>query len=455
MKTRTKKVLKIFSLIAGIIVIVIAGLGIYYWDSFSIMMSNAEINGTVTVIPEPVNGSMIPITKGENDWTCWRGPDNDAGSKMTGIIADWSKGLNKNWEIDYLCQGTASATWSAPVIKGNRLVVTGRDKNNDFVFCLNPDNGSMIWKQSYPAISGPSHGMGSRATPWIDNDKVYTFGRSGDLICWNLFDGNKIWHKNVSDEGGEEHTWGHSSSPYVSDSLVIVNGGGTARTIAYSKFTGEVKWKSGTGFPGYAAISSMQIDNIPVLLSFHGTGLAAINQDNGAELWNYPWKTDYDVNATTPIVTDDKVFITSGYGTGCALLKVSLSGAELLWTNEVMASHHSDPFIIDGYIYGYSGVSMQNKGDFVCIDLNTGEEKWSTGDMGWGTSVYVDGYILSSDIKGNLYLMKPVPNEFKIVTEMPDALGGISGAAWTIPVLANDKLYLRFKQKLICYEIKV
>ena len=56
----------------------------------------------------------------------------------------------------------------------------------------------------------------------------------------------------------------------------------------------------------------------------------------------FPWR----------IWTADKVFITSGYGTGCALLKVSLSGAEVLWTNDVMASHHSDPFIIDGHIYG-------------------------------------------------------------------------------------------------------
>jgi outer membrane protein assembly factor BamB len=296
--------------------------------------------------------------------------------------------------------------------------------------------------------------MGSRATPWIDEDKVYTFGRSGDLICWNLFNGEKIWHKNVTNEGGEEHTWGHSSSPFVTDSLVIVNGGGTARTIAYNKFTGDVVWKSGTGLPGYAAISTIIIDGKQFILSFHGAGLSAINPVNGDEVWSHPWKTSYDVNATTPISYNDKVFITSGYGTGCVLLKVSLSGTEVLWTNETMSSHHSDPFIIDGYIYGYSGNSMQNKGDFVCIDLDTGEEKWSTGDMGWGTSVYVEGHILCSDIKGNLFLMKPDPNEFKLVTEMPNALGKISGAAWTIPVLANDKLYLRFKQKLISYNIK-
>ena len=96
---------------------------------------------------------------------------------------------------------------------------------------------------------------------------------------------------------------------------------------------------------------------------------------------------------------------------------------------------------------------MQNKGDFICVDFNTGEEQWSTSDMGWGTSVRVDDFILCGDIKGNIYLMRPDPAEFKLITEFPDALGDISGAAWTIPVLANDKLYLRFKQRLLSYDI--
>ena len=143
MKTRTKKVLKIIGLAAGVIVIAVAGLGIYHWDTISIMMINAEIEGAIGGIPEPVKGSLPPVTEGENDWVCWRGTGNDARSKMAGIITDWQKGLKKKWEIDYLCQGKQSATWSAPVIKGNRLVVTGRDENNDIVFCLNPDNGSM------------------------------------------------------------------------------------------------------------------------------------------------------------------------------------------------------------------------------------------------------------------------------------------------------------------------
>ena len=96
---------------------------------------------------------------------------------------------------------------------------------------------------------------------------------------------------------------------------------------------------------------------------------------------------------------------------------------------------------------------MQNKGDFKCINLNTGEEKWSTNKMGWGTCVFVDEHLRGSDIKGNLFLVQPTPDQFTLITSFPNALGKVSGAAWTIPVLANNKLDLRFKQKLVCYDI--
>lgn len=448
-----KKILKIIGIISAIIILAIAGLAFWYRDTISIMSSNQDIHGTTKVVPKTVNQETLPLTKGNADWLCWRGANRDGRSAVTGIITDWSGGLEKIWEVDYLCRGKASATWSAPVIQGNRLIVTGRKDSSDVVFCLHSHDGRLIWKKSYPAKPGNAYGTGSRATPWIDDDRVYTFGRNGDLVCWNLLDGSKQWHKNVNDEGGKEATWGYSTSPLVTDSLVIVNGGGSARTIAYHKMTGEVIWKSGNGIPGYAAIMKMLIEDEPVILTFHGKGLAALALDDGTELWNIPWETSYDVNATTPLIFSDLVFMTSGYGTGCQLLRATKSEAKILWKNKTLASHHSDPLIIKGYIYGYSGDSMQNRGTFKCMELKTGIEKWSTNDMGWGTCVYVEGYLLCSDIKGNLFLMQPNPEKFTLITGMPKALGNIRGAAWTIPVLANGKLYLRFKQKLVCYNI--
>ena len=362
-----KKALKIGLIVVTIIIVAAVGLAIWQWDTISIVMNNAKVSEAVDTIPEPAIAAVLPLTKDEADWPCWRGSNGDGRSGVTGISTDWSAGLEKKWEIEYLCQGGENAAWSAPVIQGNRLVVCGRDSTHDLVFCLNPGDGRLIWRASYPAEASTIYGAGSRATPWIDDDRVYTFGRNGDLVCWNLLDGSKLWHKNVNAEGGEEHTWGHSSSPLVMDSIVVVNGGGTARTIAFDKITGDVKWKSGAGVPGYAAISQMTIDGDPILLIFHGTGLTALDPKDGAELWNTPWETDSGINATTPVVTDDRVFMTSTYGVGGQLLKVNRKGFKILWQNKAISSHHSDPFIFDGYIYGYSGYSLQNKGKFKCV----------------------------------------------------------------------------------------
>lgn len=454
MGEKIKKLLKIVLCLTGVLILVLGILVILNWDSVNILAGTEDLSDQPQEIPEIVKPAMILRHKGEADWPCWRGVDGDAKCTITDIIKDWSNGLKQVWEVNYLCQGRASATWSSPVIQGDRLVVCGRDDGNDLVFCLNTIDGSLLWHTHYAAKAASTHGMGMRATPCIDEDRIYTFGRSGDLVCWNLTDGKKLWHKNVRDEGGKEPKWGHSSSPLVSGQYVLVQGGGTALVIAYNKLSGEVIWKSGQRNAGYAPIVPITLGDKLAYLVFHGNGLAVVTADTDKELWNITWETPYGVNATTPLVSGDQVFITSGYKTGGQLLKVSDTEAKILWTTKAMAAHHSDPYILDGFIYGYSGQSLQNKGAFKCLELATGTVKWSTDEMGWGTCMYVDGHLICLDIKGNLFLMKPNSEKFIKVTEMPRALGNVKGPVWTLPVIANAKLYLRFKQRLVCYSLK-
>jgi len=431
------------------------------WQAWLAINGNEQLSGVQNSIPKPVN-VIPPLEKGEadlsrasrsNDWPYWRGPNQDGKSNVTGIVKDLSNGLKKVWEVNYLCQGKNNIAWSSVAVSGNRLVVPGRDDDSDLVFCLNSQNGNLIWYNSYKAKTGTSHGPGSRATPYIDEDRVYTFGRGGDIVCWSLTDGKLLWKKNVEDAGGKEPQWGHSCSPLVYQDKVIIQGGGEALVIAYDKMNGNIIWKSMQGEAGYAAVTSIKIEDSNQILVFHGTGLSCLNPEDGTELWTANWKTSYNVNATTPAISDSIVFITSGYGTGCEALKVSQTNAEVLWKNKTIASHHSDPIIIDGYVYCYSGQSNQNKGSFKCVELETGKEMWSTNAIGWGTALYVDEYLVCMDIEGNLFLVEPNPNEFKLVSEFKNALGEVSNPAWTIPVIANGKLYMRYMQRLICYDI--
>ncbi len=278
-------------------------------------------------------------------------------------------------------------------------------------------------------------------------------GRSGDLVCWQLEDGKLLWHKNVKDQGGVEPSWGFSTTPLVVDNMVVVQGGGKAQVIAYDKLTGDLLWKSMEGEVGYSAAITLNVENELKLLIYHGTGLSCLNPADGKPLWTVPWPTEYGVNATTPIVSNDIIFHSSGYQMGCEALKFTKTGYTVLWKNKVLEAQHSDPILIDGYIYGYSGESSRNKGEFKCLELASGKEMWTTDQLGQGTTTFADGYLIAQDLKGNLFLVQPDPSGFKKLGEIKPAIEDVKNPAWTVPVVANGKLYLRYMQQLVCYQL--
>ena len=444
-----KRSAKIIILVVILLFVVIGYMGYKMYQS---IMGSEPLTGKLDNIPSAVQ-SVPPLTTSESDWTNWRGPNFEGKSTTKGIQTNWTNGLNQLWSVNYLCQNQGTAAWSSPVIQGNRLVIPGRDEKNDLLFCINSETGELIWKGSYEAEASSSHGPGPRATPFISEGMVYTLGRSGDLVCWQLEDGKMLWRKNVKQEGGEEPQWGYSTTPLVLDNKVIVQGGGKALVIAYDKLTGDVLWKSMEGDAGYAATIPMTIDNDVKLLIYQGTGLSSLNASDGKHLWTAPWATEYGVNATTPIVYDDLIFHTSGYKKGCEALKVTDNGYTVLWKSNVIEAQHSDPILIGGYLYGYSGESSRNDGQFKCVELTTGKEMWSTNEIGQGTATYADGHIICMDIKGNLFLVKPDPSKFIKAGEIKKAIKDVKNPAWTVPVIANGKLYLRYLQQLVCYNL--
>lgn len=444
-----KKSVKIILISGSVLLIIVLIIG---YQVYRTVKGSESISGKNDEIPA-VTDNIPPVTKGIADWPNWRGAKFDGKSTTSGISKDWSRGLKKLWQVDYLCHGNLSASWSAPVVQGNRLIITGRDEANDYVFCLNTENGKLIWKGSYKTKAESSHGEGPRATPFIDNGRVYTFGRSGDLACWNLEDGKLFWKQSVKDLGGKEPDWGYSTTPLVYDNKVIVQGGGEAMIIAYDKINGNVVWKSMEGNAGYAAAVPVVIENETEILVYHGTGLSLINPADGKELWRAPWETSYSVNASTPVVENDIVFHSSGYGQGAEALKITKSGYKVLWQSKVIAAQHTDAIELDGYLYSYSGESARKKGLFKCIEIATGKEMWTTDKLSQGTATFADGHLICFDISGNLYLVKADPASFQKVGEIKAAMANVKNPSWTAPVVANGMLYLRHLQHLVCYKL--
>lgn len=267
-------------IILVILAIVLLGGAYFGYQVYQMVMGSEPLSEKPDNIPAFMHPTP-PVTTGIADWTNWRGPNFEGKSLVKGIQTEWSKGLKKLWAVNYLCQDQATASWSSPVIQGNRLIIPGRDEKNDLIFCINADTGELIWQGKYEAEATSSHGPGPRATPFISENRVYTFGRSGDLVCWQLEDGKLLWRKNVKDTGGVEPSWGFSTTPLVIDNRIIVQGGGKALVIAYDKVTGDIIWKSMEGEVGYAAAIPMNIGNEIKLLIYHAAGLSCLNPSDG------------------------------------------------------------------------------------------------------------------------------------------------------------------------------
>src|SRR5690606_20409963 len=170
---------------------------------------------------------------------------------------------------------------------------------------LNAKTGAVIWKHEYPLELDPNMFEGGpRSTPTIDGDRVYTVSHQGDLWCLNAATGAKIWYKHYQRElGGKRPTWGYAGSPTVSGNLLICDvGGDGSSTVAFDKTNGNVVWKSGSQKAGYSTPVVATLDGRATVVVFKGEELVGLDLKDGKELWSTPWKTDYDVNAATPLI---------------------------------------------------------------------------------------------------------------------------------------------------------
>ena len=323
----------------------------------------------------------------------------------------------------------------------------GNKGGMDVAFCLDANTGAEIWRHSYPQpLDDRQFEGGPAGTPTLDGDRVYTLSHEGDLFCLAASSGKVLWSKNLPrDFGGIRPSWGYSGSPLVDGDLVIVDsGGGGASTVALAKATGALKWKAGNDAAGYSSPVAFNLAGTRCVAIFKANALVGLNAANGQELWRYRWKTYADINAATPIVLGDKVFITSGYGKGCALLQVGPGKATEIWRNKNMSSQLASPVLVQGYIYGING--NVGKGELRCLELGNGTIKWKQ-NVGGGTLIAASGYLVALSERGELIVVEASPTSYREVARA-QVLGG---RCWVAPAVANGKIYCKNNQgTLVC-----
>ena len=374
------------------------------------------------------------------------GADRSGDYGKAGILTRWPpSGPKKLWQME------VGEGYSAPVVADGRLYLLTLENNEDVVRCVDAATGQEKWKSTYDGAYKNKFGNGPRATPLIDGNRLYTLGGKGHLNCWDARSGKIIWRTNILKRFGAKNLrWGVSCSPLIEGNFLYVNAGGPgASLVALDKNTGDVLWKSQSDTAGYASPQGVTIGGQRQIVFFTKEGVVSVHPANGNVFWRYPWKTNWDVNAAMPRFIGTRFLVSSGYGTGCALVDVDSGRPRELWKNKELASHIATPIIHQGHAFGFDGRTGSGKCVLKCIDLKTGRKTWSKRGFRGGQLILVDEHLIILSQPGELVLAEARADRYVEKGRVQI----LRGKCWTVPVLADGRLFVRNEKVLIALDV--
>ncbi|HNQ88786.1 MAG TPA: PQQ-like beta-propeller repeat protein [Verrucomicrobiota bacterium] len=378
-----------------------------------------------------------------DDWPQWLGPQRNGISAETGWLSQWpQEGPQQLWKA------AVGAGYSSVSVSNGRLYTMGNTEETDSVYALDATTGKELWKHSYPCTAKDPNGyVGPRCTPTANDGRVYTLSRRGHFFCLDAASGKVLWSKEFSrDYGAKAPTWGYAGSPLIEGNWVITEvGGAGSAVVAFNKTDGKEAWKAGDDAPAYSSLVAFDAAGKRCLAVFSAAGIVGRSAANGSELWRHPWKTSYDVNAATPLIVGDSVFISSGYNKGCALLDLAGGKPSVRWENKKMRNHVGTCILAGDHLYGFDESQLK------CLDLKTGEEKWAERAYGKGCLVKAGALFVVYSDRGRVAVAELTPAGCKEISGF-QVLGGKD--TWALPVLANGQLYCRSQRDLVCLDVK-
>lgn len=413
------------------------------------------------------------------DWAQFLGPTRNGKSPETGLLTSWgSTGPRIAWQVEL---GTS---YSTPSISQGRIFHFDRHGDQARLTCRKSETGRELWRcehtTSYEDMLG--YNNGPRCSPVIDEDRVYTFSAEGILQCVRVDNGDVIWR---IDTNTEFHVvpnfFGVGSSPLVVGDILIANIGGSTEdgpqeitegplvgngtgVVGFDKRTGKVLWQATNELASYASPVASTIQGKSVCFVFARGGLVALDPLTGEVRFEFPWRARKleSVNASSPVVVGDEVFVSESYGPGSALLRVRDKGYDLIWSDQKkmhdksMELHWNTPIEHEGYLYGSSG-QHGGAAELRCIEWNTGKIRWRHADVGRSSLTYANGmlYCLAED--GNLRLIRANPEKYEEISQITYKRESgrplLTRPAWEAPVLAHGFLYIRGEHQLLCLDV--
>ncbi len=427
------------------------------------------------------------------DWPDFLGPNRNGTTSQPILKRDW-EGLPRRWRFP-LGEG-----YTIGSCRDQRFVQSDRVGDQERTFCLQADSGEVLWQQQRPCQYQDLYGYdgGPRCSPLLTEELVITYGVDGVLIARRLEDGRLVWQRDLNrDYQVVQNFFGVGSGPVRHGDLLWVMVGGSppedqrvppgaldrvrpnaSALIAVDLNSGETRHQLGQDLASYSSpvIVSLPATTEPnatgnplpvsVGLAFCRSGLWGFNPNTAEEYFFFPFRSSLleSVNAATPVVVGSRVLLSETYSVGSVLLELSptdLSRPRVVWQDEPSArqqslqAHWNTPVYHDGYLYASSGRNTGNA-ELRCVAWDTGKVMWRQPGLTRCSLTKAAGedlVVLSE--RGELFLLRATPERYERITtlRLPAGEPPLRYPAWASPVLAQQKMYIRDKDAVSCFDV--
>jgi len=389
---------------------------------------------------------------GAVDWPQYLGPERNGTYRGPALAESWGpSGPRVVW------RKSVGAGFAGPAVVGGRLILFHRVGKEEVVDAFDAATGAQQWHNAYPTTYRDDFGFdeGPRAVPVVSGGIVYTFGAEGQLHAIDLASGKRVWSEDTMKRFAvPKGYFGAAGSPLVEDGRVIANiGGPKAGIVAFDAKTGKVLWTATDDAASYSSGVGATFGGQRRAVFLTREGLEGLDPATGRVAFHQRWRARIaqSVNAASPLVINDLIFVSAEYGPGAGVLRVvGDSMLETLWSNDdALSNHYATSVYYNGYLYGYHG--RQEFGPSLrAVELRTGKVAWNQDQFRAGSITLAGDRLLIVREAGELIIAPASPKAF-----MPTARAQVlSGVLRPYPAIADGLLYLRNENTLVCIDLR-